>query len=325
LTWDSEIEVPPNLEHLLMMASMHDAYVVKTEGDPLNRSRVKVCCPTLWGEGEENWSNWLDVAGTPIGSGKLKGDAGIHWPCLPGQRVLVGYSNGDPLTQFVVPAGIWSSASKSGKQEMPLEAKHAADNGEAHKINIIKTEAGHTLAFNNVAGKEGMFFVDWTGQGLYMTAFSNGEDKTAGANEATYSREAETRLARLTIDGTSKEIDEITKDGKAGISICGLNGMGFHLLAGKDGNSFVVTLGKGKDGKPGPSFVMSGKEGGSIVITAGEAQAVFNGKDGAIQVTKQLIDQAVKVEVEKQVEEIKKSFKESIQVSFPQEQKSSTV
>ena len=96
--------------------------------------------------------------------------------------------------------------------------------------------------------------------------------------------------------------------------------MGFHLLASKDGNSFVVTLGKGKEGKPGPSFVMSGKDGGSIVITAGEAQAVFNGKDGSLQVTKQLIDQAVKVEVEKQIEEIKKSFKESIQVSFPQEQ-----
>ncbi len=220
------------------MSGMHDGYVVKTDGDPLTRTRVKVCCPTLWGEGEENWSNWLDVAGTPIGSGKLKGDAGIHWPCLPGQRVMVGFSNMDPLTPFVVPAGIWSSQSKSGKQEMPLEAKYAADNGEDHKMNIIKTEAGHTLAFNNVAGKEGMFFVDWTGQGLYMTAFSDGEDKKSGANEATYSREAETRLARLTIDGTSKEIGEITKDGKAGISICGLNGMGFHLTCGERREQF---------------------------------------------------------------------------------------
>ena len=90
MTWDSEIEVPPNLENILQMASLYDAYIVVTEGDPLNRNRVRVCCPELWGEGEENWSNWLDVAGTPVGSGKLKGDAGIHWPCLPGQRVLVG-------------------------------------------------------------------------------------------------------------------------------------------------------------------------------------------------------------------------------------------
>jgi hypothetical protein len=325
VTWDSEIEVPPNLENILQMASLYDGYIVVTKGDPLNRNRVRVCCPELWGEGEENWSNWLDVAGTPVGSGKLEGDAGIHWPCLPGQRVLVGYSSLDPLTQFIIPAGIWSSQSQAGKQEMPLEAKYAADNGEAHKINIIKTEAGHTLGFNNVAGKETLFLVDWTGQGIFMTAFSKGEDKDAGPNQATPSREAETRLARFTIDGTSKEIDELTKDGKAGISICGLNGMGFHLLASKDGNSFAVTLGKGKDGKPGPSFVMSGKDGGSIVITAGEAQAVFNGKDGSLQVTKQLIDQAVKVEVEKQVEEIKKSFRESIQLSFPQEQKSSTI
>ena len=50
---------------------------------------------------------------------------------------------------------------------MPLEAKYAADNGEAHKINIIKTEAGHTLGFNNVAGKETLFLVDWTGQGIF--------------------------------------------------------------------------------------------------------------------------------------------------------------
>ncbi len=85
-----------------------------------------------------------------------------------------------------------------------------------------------------------------------------------------------------------------------------------------------MTLGKDNDGKPGPSFVMSGKDGGSITITAGEAQAVFNGKDGSLQVTKQLIDQAVKIEVEKQIEEIKKTFKESIQLSFPQEQQSST-
>ena len=202
MTWDSEIEVPPNLENILQMASLYDGYIVVTKGDPLNRNRVRVCCPELWGEGEENWSNWLDVAGTPVGSGKLAGDAGIHWPCLPGQRVLVGYSSLDPLTQFIIPAGIWSSQSQAGKQEMPLEAKYAADNGEAHKINIIKTEAGHTLGFNNVAGKETLFLVDWTGQGIFMTAFSKGEDKDAGPNQATPSREAETRLARLTIDGT---------------------------------------------------------------------------------------------------------------------------
>ena len=56
-----------------MMSSLYDGYiVVTTEGDPLNRNRVRVCCPELWGEGEENWSNWLDVAGTPLDQASLR-------------------------------------------------------------------------------------------------------------------------------------------------------------------------------------------------------------------------------------------------------------
>ena len=80
MTWDSEIEVPPNIENLLMMSGMHDAYVVKTEGDPLNRTRVRV------------------VALTFGAKGKRIGRTGLMWP-----EHLLGPGNSRVTPVFIGP------------------------------------------------------------------------------------------------------------------------------------------------------------------------------------------------------------------------------
>jgi len=280
------------------LSTFHLAYVVQNHGDPLTRGRVRVCCPSLYGEGREEWTNWVDISNAHIGSSENNGDVGIHWPAMPGQLVLLGFKAGDEWCPFVIPGPIWSNDAKAGEQLMPKEVKNAADEDKQHLVNTLKTQAGHNVYFGNETGKELARFQHAAGFGLNLIGGIKGSEPSQGKEEPTKYRTANMRGDECVGCETAKKPGEIFKDGKSIVQLAGQNGSGLSIVDDSEGGTLLLSTHQTNGSEQGPSIYMSTKEGGLILFTVGDTQLQIRGNKGDIKVTKLPVQECSKEKIE---------------------------
>jgi len=296
--WFYPLDIPPAYHHILNMATPHFGYITKTEGDPLRRGRCRVCVPSVFGEGEENWTNYIEVIGSSKGSTKNKGDVGFHKPSTVGEQVLVFFKNGDPFQPVAIPLGYWSKDAKAGEQMMPVEVKNAADQDKQHLVTTLKTPAGHNIYFGDETGNELARFQHAAGFGLNLIGGIKGSEPSQNEKSATKYRTANMRGDQCVGCETSKSVGELFKDGTCVIQLAGQNGSGLSVVDDESGGTLLIATHEQNGSEQGPSIYMSTKEGGLIILTAGGAQLQVRGAKGDIKVSKMPVQELVREDVE---------------------------
>jgi hypothetical protein len=266
--------------------------IVRDLKDPDGRGRVRVECPSCFGEGEKCWSYWAEVCQFGVGSSYRDGDHGIWWCPVPGERVLVGFIAGTRYGAFIIPGPPWQNEPGTNKQIIPGEARHIARTKsvrDSTKIRIHKTEAGHTWMADDRGEEESMMLVDWTGAGIYWDSQGKEKDVQERKGDPSYFRNAERRGTKTAFAQTSKKPSEIVSGGVGLHGMMDLNGQGI-MCAAKDGDGKVIIYACKQNGEPGPSIVLDAKDD-SIYFTAGDdkIQIILDGKSGNIRTTRQII------------------------------------
>ena len=298
-SFGNRMPISPDPVQVLQQCNFHGA-VVRDVKDPQGRGRVRVECQSLWGKGEECWSYWLETCCFPIGSSYRDGDHGMWWCPVPGERVLVGYVAGMTNGAFCMPGFPWQSEPGNDKALVPLEAKRIhKEKGprQGTRIRAFKTESGATWFVDDRGKEERMFFVDWTGAGFFSDAPGMIEDFPEKAGEPSIFRNAERRGTRTVFAQTSKKPSQLVQGGVALSGFLDLNGQGLVNIA-EDGKGRVVLFATKTNGDPGPSLVLDA-EHDLILLTAKDTQLQVDGEKGHIKVTRQLVQEAIKVELSK--------------------------
>lgn len=299
---------------MVQYSTLHMGKVVDVK-DPEGRGRVRLLVPGLLGIGKENWSDWVEVTGTAIGGiKKSEGDQGIWWPLEPGQLVLMGFVSGDPFAYFCIPGPPCQKEDKDGTQLTPKEAKIAAkkDAREGARVRTIKTEAGHTILFDDRGKSEKMAVIDWTGAGLFSACAGKTEDEKEQEGDESKERKGARRGTKMVATGTSKGPQEIMKDGYHILRLCDLNGGGAIWFA-KDGAGMAGMFAASENGSIGPSALFDAQKD-NLYLTAGDQQIQILGEEGLIAMTHPMIMEREKIPVEDaiemMVEAMKDAFKE---------------
>lgn len=270
--------------------SFHLGIVVKNN-DPERRGRVMVDCPGLRGAGEENWTEWLEVAGTPIGGMKNSGDQGIWWPMQVGQRVLVAYVAGDPHSMIVLPSSSFQDGQGENKSKIPKDVKQVSKEKaeDQTKIFTLKTPAGHTIIMDDRAGKEKVSIVNHKGAGIYISSPGQTTDKPDKKTGLSPHREQDVRGTKTTFTQDCDDPGKC-KNGRSIIQVKNLNGTSF-TLDDSPGRGIIQFTAQGSNGSnAGPSITLDSKNN-VIILKAGSAQLVVNGPKSQIEVTKQVIQE----------------------------------
>jgi hypothetical protein len=298
------IPFAPTPQLVVQYCTFHLAKV-KCVADPEGRGRVQVEVPGLLGTGKENWTDWIEVSGNPLGGTKAEGDEGLWWPLQVGQIVMVGFLAGDPFALWCIPGPTVQEEKGRNKQWAPKEAKIAGKKKprEATRIRQLKTEAGHTLIFDDRGKKEKLALVDWTGAGLYIVGPGKKEDEEEQEDEESKPRKNERRGTRLVAAGTAKKPGEICRDGQAFLYQTDLGGQGVASVAGNGAGILALFSTKGF-GEIASSIVLDAVND-RIYLTAGETQMQILGDAGHIAVTRQIIKEIPeKAPVEDLIKEI---------------------
>ncbi len=296
--WDQSVKIAPDLDDLTSAFTFIPCFVVKTEGDPLGANRYRLCVPTVFGYGEENWTNWIPKIGVSNSSASLNGDVGIHWPSAPGEMGFYALQQGDFLNAVYVPGGVVSEDAKKDKVTSIKEVKHAMEKGEDHLHYYLKTPSGHTLAFTDKVGDEGVALMHASGMGLFMSGAFKGSNPTQAAKKETIARTAAVRGDKSVTTQTADSPGGVFKDGQGLIGLYGQNGSGVTVMD-TNGHGTLFLGAHGSNGSPqGPSIYMSTQDGGVMLLTVGGVQLQIRGAKGDIKVTKQVIQEAIKEDIE---------------------------
>lgn len=307
---DSHPSIPPELKHVVQACTWHLG-IVRDLKDPEGRGRVKIESPEVNHTGQNNWMNWCDPIAIPVSSVHYGGDVGIWWPYVPGQPAYVGFKSGDYLQPLCMPGGSWAEEPESiGKELIPLEAKKMNKTSVrmGTRIRTIKSEAGHTLLWDDNGQQEALALVDWTGAGLFLAAPGKQEDEQEQKGEASKPRKGERRKARSVAAQTSMSAGELTKNGAALLALFDLDGQGFITLA-KDGKGAVMLFAAKEIGGAGPCVILDA-ENNKAYVGAGDAQIHLLGDDGKIMVTKQMIQEVEPIDLEGYIAATKDAIKE---------------
>ena len=270
--------------------SWHLGVVVKNN-DPERRGRIMVDCPGLRGSGEDNWTEWIEVAGTPIGGLKNSGDQGIWWPMQLGQRVMVAYVAGDPHSYVAIPAATTQEGKGENKSRIPKDVKQItkADAKDQTKIFELKTPAGHTIIMDDRAGKEKLTILNHKGAGIYISSPGTSTDKPDKKTGTSPHREEDTRGTKTVFTQDCDDPGKC-KNGRSIIQVKNLNGTSF-TLDDSPGRGIIQFTAQGSNGSnAGPSITLDSKNN-VIILKAGSAQLVVNGPKAQIEVTKQVIQE----------------------------------
>jgi hypothetical protein len=297
------LPVPNNPIHMFRVSQLHFG-IVKSVDDPEKRGRVLVECPGMFDEGADNWTTWAEYGGMPIGSNQQQGDMGTWWPAVPGLFVNVGFEGGNPSKPYAIPAGAWADG---GKPYIPKEAQNAGVKG-VH-MRIFKSEAGHTLFFDDNGKQESSFLVDWTGAGSFSASSGTKEDeKNSGTCTASKMRQGERREAKTAMAQTSKKPSEVVEGGKGITGHLDLNGQGWICVAEDDKGKVHLFACKEK-GKVGPSVSLDAGNN-CIRLTAGKTQLTIDGKAGHVYTTSTIIWNRPFFDITKKIGEIVDAIKE---------------
>lgn len=303
----SPMQFFPSPDLITQYATFHLGRVKKL-GDPERRNRVKVEVPGLLGKGKKNQTYWLEVGGINVGSCQGKGDEGIWWPLTVDSVVLVGFISGDPFALWAIPGPPVQDGKGENKSLIPLEAKKIGKKNarDATRLKIIKSEAGATLLMDDRGKKEKMMLVDWTGSGLFFVCPGKNEDEKEGEKDDSKPRKDRNRRAtKLTANNTSEKPGKIMKDGVHISAFVDLNGSGW-LNWSSDEQSLVAQW--AKVGDKIKASVLCDAKNERVFITAGNQQIQVWGKENKIAVTRQIIQNAEKVDVESVIAEVLKQI-----------------
>lgn len=307
----ANIGIPLDPAHLLQAAAFHFG-IVRDVKDPSGRGRVRVEVPSLLGTGKDNWSNWAEVLGVPVGSAEEKDDSGFWWPMVPGQAVFMSFIAGDYFQPFVVPGPVWQEEEGEKKAMMPREARvvmKKKDVRESTRVRQLKSEAGHTLLMDDRGESELLAFVDWTGSGFFSIVPGKIKDEKEEDEQQSKPRKGERRKNKSVFAQTSKKPSEILKTKEQISGIQDMNGQGFLSVA-KDDEGIVSFFSAKKNGEVGPSIILDSAED-RIILTAGQTQMQILGKEGLIRVTRQIIKVIDEIiDPVKYIKGIKKTTKE---------------
>jgi len=295
--YDGQVEFCPTPEKVVQYCTFHLG-IIRDVKDPEGRGRVQVEVPGLAGTGSQNWTDWIDVAGTPVGTCNDKGDEGIWWPVQAGQSVFVGFVAGDPYVMWSIPGMPCQTSEDEGTQQVPLEAKIACANDprDATRIRALKGEAGHTWLMDDRGTKEKMAAIDWTGAGLFMSGSGQKEDAKEDAGSQSQPRKGERRYTNMVPTLSSKKVSELL-NGPHVVRLCDLNGQGSISIA-SDGAGLLTIFTATENGKIGPSILMGTDSGGGIIATAGAAQIWLDGSRGCASFTRNIILEHERIPVE---------------------------
>ena len=279
---------------------LHDQFtsdhvgVVKKVNDHEGRLRIRAEVPGLRGTGEENWTDWIDVAGNPIGgqNGSPKGDTGIWWPLQPGQSVVVRHMTSDPDSLYCIPGFPGQTGDGENKQNVPVECKNcdtSSDKRDNTKIFALKAPDGATLMFDTREGKESISLLSRKGSGLQIYSPSKltktPEQKTG---ESIY-RKADFRGAK-SVFAKNSEGPATLKNNEEVMRLLDLNGSGITLHA-RPGHGTITLSCCGSNGDTGGPMITLDSKSNAIILTAGSTQLVINGPKGQVEVTKQVIQE----------------------------------
>jgi hypothetical protein len=301
--YDDDLLFDATPDLMVQYSTDHHSKVVDVK-DPERRGRVRVFVPGLLGEGKENYSDWIEMGGSLVGGvGKSEGDQGIWWPAQFGQSVMMSFPSGDPFAYFAVPGPPCQKEEKEGTQLIPKEAKIAGkdDPRGATRVRLIKSEAGHTIFFDDRGKKEKLAVMDWTGAGLFFVSPGKDEDEKEKEGEESKERKGKRRGTKSAAIGNAEKPSKICRDDVHIMSMLGLMQAG-HIQVATDDYGHAAFFVRTKDGKIGPSVFLDGKNM-RIYLTAGEAQLQIRGDKGDIAVTRQIIKELPKKNpVEKAIE-----------------------
>lgn len=270
--------------------SLHLGVVVKNN-DPERRNRVMVDCPGLRGSGEDNWTEWIEVAGSPIGGLKNDGDQGIWWPMQLGQRVLVAYVAGDPHSYVAIPTATTQKGQGENKSRIPKDVKQIAkaDAKDQSKVFELKTPAGHTILMDDRAGKEKLTILNHKGAGIYISSPGTTTDKPDKKTGTSPHREQDTRGTKTVFTQDADGPDKC-KNGRSIVEIKNLNGTSFTLddSPGRGIIQFAAQAANGSNA--GPSITLD-SQNNVIILKAGTCQLIINGPKDQVEATKIVIQE----------------------------------
>ena len=279
---------------------LHDQYttghvgVVKKVNDHEGRMRVRVEFPGLFGVGEENWSDWIDVAGNPIGgqNGSPQGDTGIWWPLQPGQSVVGYFMSSDPDSMYCIPGFPGQTEDGENKQNVPVECKNCGTEGDKRdntKIFALKAPDGGTLMFDTREGKESVSLLSRKGSGLQIYSPSKlTKTPEQKVGESKY-RQGDFRGAKNVFAKNSDSPSSL-KNNEEVMRLLDLNGSGITLHAKPGQGTLLLSVCGSNGDTSGPTILMDSKNN-VIVLTAGSAQAVLNGPKGQWETVKTVIQE----------------------------------
>lgn len=309
--WDNILRSAPGLDSVVKSLYLCPCYIVKTEGDPLKLGRYRCCVPTLYGEGEQNWTNWVHKAGFSNSSASYNGDVGMHFPSTPGEMGLYGFQQTNPMKGFYIPLGAVSEKPEADKGTIIKEVKSANKKNEGYMHYYMKTPSGHTLAFTDKVGDEGVALIHASGQGLFISGGFKGNNPNQNEKQATKTRTAEVRGDKSVATQTADPPSKVFKDSQGVLALIGQNGSGLSVLDTGKGGTVLLTSQESNSGTTGPSIYMTSEGGGLILLTAGNVQLQMRGALGDIKVTKQVIQEAIREDVETKVIKVFKNYLKS--------------
>jgi hypothetical protein len=303
----------PSPELITQYCTFHMARVVDVK-DPEGRGRIRVEVPGLLSEGKENWTDWLDVGGTSIGGIKdSDGDEGIWWPMQVGQVVLVGFISGDPFVLWAIPGPPCQRGKGKNKQLIPREAKIAGKDNprDTTRVRQIKSEAGHTVLFDDRGKKEKMMLVDWTGAGLFTVCPGKEADEEEKEGEESKRRKGPRRKMKTIVTKSSEKPGKLLMDGNYTLGLLDMIGSGLIEWC-SDEQGMVAVFARNKDGEIKAS-ALADAANERFFITAGRMQIQVLGKENKIAVTRQIIQQCEKIDVESVIEQMAKGLKDAFE------------
>lgn len=272
--------------------SFHLGVVVKNN-DPERRGRVMVEVPGLRGAGEENWTEWIEVAGNAIGGAKNKGDYGVWWPMQLGQRVMCCHVAGDPHSMIAIPGATSQEGEGENSSHIPKEVRECCKGDLAAQTRMfsLKTPAGHTILMDDRSGKEKLSILNHKGAGLYISSPGQSQDKSDKDTGTSPHREQDTRGTK-TVFAQDCDDPSKCKNGRSIIQIKNLNGTSI-TLDDSQGRGIIQVAAQGSNGtNAGPSITLD-SQNNVIILKAGSAQLIINGPKGQVEVTKQVIQEKI--------------------------------
>jgi hypothetical protein len=310
--WDSKTVIPPSLEHVLHAATLHQV-VIKDLKDPQKAGRVRAEYVGGLGSGEENYTDWADFMGNTMSSGSGKTASGIWWPPQRDDLAYMGFKDGDLLQPFIVPGPVWREKPDGDEQVLPAEVLAVSKQNirDMTRIRQIKDESGNTLSFSSIAGKEHLMLVNTFGEGLYLIAPGKGTDPKEGPNSDSELRTAFTREDKSVATQTAPKPGEVLKSKEAVMGLLGLNGGGLMVYSGDGKGSITLQASNANGETNGPSIFLDSKNS-AIILTAGDTQLVINGQKGQVEVTKQVVQEKPKIDVETTIKNHKNFLKSNL-------------